>query len=133
MKINDLPIEILENIFIYLNYETKLELVCKLWYNICKKKYIKNYRKKCTCHLNPYSKIKCTSNHHECICMITPNHTKICIARKHYCVCNLISIMNSNISNPNYISNCKSLKHPCVCHLGNYFRENCKYSHSPDI
>ena len=39
MNINNLPIEILKIFFIYLNYETRLELVCKLWNNICKQKY----------------------------------------------------------------------------------------------
>ena len=129
MNINNLPIEILKNIFIYLNYETRLELVCKLWNNICKQKYMINYRKKCTCHLNPYSKNKCSSYYHECICMITPHHAMACIATNHYCVCNLISIINNNIMSPNYITNCKSKNHPCVCHLGNHFRQNCNYNH----
>lgn len=129
MEINHLPIEILENIFIYLNNDTRLELVCKLWYMICQKKYMQKYRKKCLCHLNPYSKIKCSSYYHECICTITPNHTIICNAKEHICVCNLISLINSNINTPNYITNCKSKNHYCVCHLGDYFRRNCNNNH----
>jgi len=129
MHINNFPIEILEKIFTYINYDTRLELVCSLWNNICIQKFMIKYRISCKCHLNPYSKNKCKSYYHECICMITPNHTLICIAKNHQCVCNLISIINSNILSPNYITNCKSKNHPCVCHLGVHFRLNCNYKH----
>ena len=127
MELNNFPIEILEHIFTFINSNTKLELVCKKWNNICKNNYMINYRIPCTCHLNPYLKKKCTSKHHECICTITPYHTIICAANKHICVCNYISILNNNrLNNPGYTENCKSDKHPCICHLGNYFKNNCK-------
>ena len=129
MNINDLPIEILQKIFTYINYETRIELVCKLWNDICNTNYMINFRKKCTCHLTPYSNNKCIAHYHECVCMITPHHTIICLSEIHQCVCNLVSIINSNIMSPNYIMNCKSSNHPCVCHLGGHFRQNCKYKH----
>lgn len=126
MEINDFPIEILENIFTFINSKTNLEMVCKKWNNICKNNYMIKYRSPCSCHLSPYSINKCISYYHECICIITPHHTIKCRAKKHTCVCNLVSILNNNVMTPNYTQHCKSIKHPCVCHLGGHFKLHCK-------
>ena len=49
MNIISLPIEIQERILINVNEETKIELVCRLWNEICKKEVIVNRRFGCVC------------------------------------------------------------------------------------
>jgi hypothetical protein len=49
MDIQSLPVEIQEKILVNITTDTKIELVCKLWNEICKKEVIKKIRFSCIC------------------------------------------------------------------------------------
>lgn len=119
MDISQIPIEILENIFKYIEKENKIELVCKLWNQICLNPNLNKIRIKCLCNLSlptNYSK-NCNSKTHNCICDISPKYAYYCKSNKHKCICNKNNLLN--------IYQCKSNNCICVCNLGIIYSKNC--------
>ena len=109
MNILSLPIEIQERILININEETKIELVCHLWNEICKKEVIVNQRFHCNClelrlTAGPFD--QCKSKRHKCICNLSVHHAGVCRATNHPCICK---------HGPHHAKYCKSTTHPCIC------------------
>ena len=51
MILTELPTELQEKILVNITDNTKLNLVCSLWNEICKKEVIRNLRFSCICNL----------------------------------------------------------------------------------
>ena len=85
MNILELPTEVQENILSNVDKETRLQLVCKLWNEICKKKYVSKMRPICLCDTKFI--FKCPTTMHKCICNLGTYSTIHCKARVHPCVC----------------------------------------------
>ena len=139
MNIIELPIEIQENIIIHVDKQTQIQLVCKLWNEICKKKPISNKRDDCTCLDNVY---KCTTFFHKCICPMGSFSSINCRGHYHKCVCN-ISALNCKYKgeHPCICKNsarsagfCRySGEHPCICHRGRLNIKNCRATKHPCV
>ena len=109
MNIISLPIEIQERILINVNEETKIELVCHLWNEICKKEVIVNQRFHCICLELPLTAgpfDQCKSKRHKCICNLSVHHARVCRATNHPCICK---------HGPHHAKYCKGTTHPCIC------------------
>lgn len=109
MNILSLPTEIQEKILVNINEETKIELVCRLWNNICKKEVIVNRRFQCVCLevcFSPKSIKQCKSKRHKCICNYSVHHAIVCKATNHPCICK---------NGPHHAKFCKGTSHPCIC------------------
>lgn len=137
MNILDLPEEIQQRILILTGRTSKIELVCKKWYEFSQSKYIKKRRhicickkkKKekclsidhfCVCNLGLEKAMFCKSKYHPCICLKDINHAKLCNAKIHPCIC--------EISNE-YIQSCRSIYHPCICYMGKMSYCKSSYPH----
>ena len=66
--IQNLPSELLDDIFIKVGGGTQLELVCKKWNYKCKSKYLNRKRTKCICFKGLDFSKKCDSISHFCMC-----------------------------------------------------------------
>lgn len=118
MQINQFSPEILEVIFIYVPYDNKIELVCKLWNEICSKEIIKNQRIPCLCLQNPYMAILCKALIHECVCHISPHYAGACrYGGEHPCIC---------IGSPHDAIMCKGEEHLCICEEGQHSALRCR-------
>lgn len=133
--IQSLPNELLEIIFINIKKttDTKIELVCKRWNQICLNPIIYSLRipclcssynnecnaviHKCICLKGPYHALHCRSSTHPCICNKGPNNAYRCKSKIHQCIC-LKGILN--------IIQCKNNDCPCVCSEKPLFIKNCR-------
>ena len=109
MNILSLPVELQEKILVNIPHETKIELVCHLWNEICKKEVIVNRRFSCICLevcLSPRSFDQCKSKRHKCICNLSVHRARVCRATNHPCICK---------NGPHYAKYCKATTHPCIC------------------
>ena len=109
MNILSLPVELQEKILVKISDETKIELVCHLWNEICKKEVIVNQRFHCNClelrlTAGPFD--QCKSKRHKCICNLSVHHAGVCRATNHPCICK---------HGPHHAKYCKSTTHPCIC------------------
>lgn len=121
MILTELPIEIQEKILVNVIDNTKLNLVCSLWNELCKRDIIKDKRFPCICNLSVFHAIKCKSRKHVCICLndIDSIHYALrCRATEHPCIC-------SN-GTPNHSTTCRSKIHNCICNIDEYHRMRCK-------
>ena len=82
-NIIDLPIEIQENILVNIDTNTKLESVCLLWNEICKKNVIKNVRIPCVCTKSPHHAMVCNGMGHPCIYNGNLNYDLNCKSPNH--------------------------------------------------
>ena len=124
MIITELPIEIQEKIIIKVNDNTKLNLVCILWNQICKKNVIKNRRFPCICSLSLFHAIRCTASEHPCICLtdIDSIHYALkCKASEHPCICN-----NGTLNHP---TTCRAINHVCICQKSTHHMFRCRSTH----
>lgn len=108
-----LPQEILEIIFIQIDKDDKLELVCKYWNSICKQEKIQMLREPCVCMF----KQNCMSKNHECICHISLKHSYICKAIEHICIC-----YDGSFS----ADACLAQEHLCICEEGESCIHSCR-------
>ena len=78
MNILSLPVELQENILVNIPHETKIELVCRLWNEICKKEVIVNRRFSCICLELCLTLVHLISVNlrHKCICNLSVHHAK---------------------------------------------------------
>ena len=109
MNILSLPVELQEKILVNIPHETKIELVCHLWNEICKKEVIVNRRFSCICLevcLSPRSFDQCKSSRHKCICNLSVHYARVCRATNHPCICK---------NSPHHAKYCKGTSHPCIC------------------
>ena len=127
MNILSLPIEIQEKILVNINEETKIELVCRLWNDICKKEVIVNRRFQCVCLevcFSPKSIKQCKSKRHKCICNYSVHHAIVCKATNHPCICK---------NGVHHALLCRAEKHPCICNGNPNFDSTCKYKGGVDL
>jgi len=123
MNITQLPIEIQELIIVNINDDTKLNLVCSLWNEICKKETIKLSGLNCICKLSLWYIIKCKSKIHHCICNIdkeSVHYALRCRATSHPCICK-----NGEL---NHVTTCRANTHLCVCNIDMHFTTRCRSS-----
>ena len=114
-NINDiLPSEILQSIFLLINKNNKIELVCKYWKELCGDKIVLTIREPCICRIN-YS--KCKSINHECICELGRIHTVNCKAEEHPCIC-----YGKELD----FEVCRGEEHLCICDISPYHSDNCR-------
>ena len=109
MNILSLPVELQEKILVNIPHETKIELVCHLWNEICKKEVIVNQRFHCNClelrlTAGPFD--QCKSKRHKCICNLSVHHSRVCRATNYPCICK---------NSPHHAKYCKGTSHPCIC------------------
>ena len=124
MNILSLPTEIQEKILVNINEETKIELVCRLWNNICKKEVIVNRRFQCVCLevcFSPKSIKQCKSKRHKCICKNGPHHAKFCKGTSHPCIC------LDDRDSVHHALMCRGENHPCICNRYSNFVLHCKH------
>tara|TARA_B110000305_G_C19071765_1_gene461993 strand:- start:158 stop:559 length:402 start_codon:yes stop_codon:yes gene_type:complete len=117
LKILDLPIEIQENILVNIDTNTKLESVCLLWNEICKKNVIKNVRIPCVCTKSPHHAMVCNGMGHPCICIGSPHHALRCRGINHPCIC---------IGGTHHAWRCRWINHPCIYNGNLNYDLNCK-------
>jgi len=123
MNITELPTEVQELIIVNVDENIKLNLVCFLWNEICKKKVIKLRRSNCICKISLYHVFECPSKIHQCICNLDKesiHYAFRCKAKTHPCIC--------KNGTPNHVTTCRANKHMCVCNMGKHFRNRCKSS-----
>ena len=121
MILTDLPYEIQEKIIINIKDDTRLNLVCTLWNEICKKQIIKDLRFPCICNNNIWNAMKCKSTKHICICLTDKDsihYALRCRALEHPCIC-------SN-GTPNHSTTCRAITHNCICNIDYYHRMRCR-------
>ena len=121
MIITALPYEIQEKIMVNIKDDTRLNLVCTLWNEICKKQIIKDLRFQCICNTNIWNAMKCKSTKHHCICLndLDSIHYALkCRALEHPCIC-------SN-GTSNHSTTCRSIIHNCICDIDMYHRMRCR-------
>ena len=122
MDIQSLPVEIQEKILVNVTIDTKIELVCKLWNEICKKEVIKKIRVPCICsNLWPGYLKPCKSKIHRCICKKSPHHAKACRAKNHPCIC------QDDRESVHHALMCRGENHPCICNQYSNFVLNCRH------
>ena len=115
IHINDiLPPEILQNIFIFIPKENKIELVCKYWKKICEEKIVLAKRETCICSIN-YS--LCKSINHDCICELGRIYTINCKGIEHPCIC-YEKELNADV--------CKGEEHLCICDISPFHADICR-------
>ena len=123
MDIQSLPVELHEKILVNINDDTKIELVCKLWNEICKKEVIKKIRFPCICsELWPGYLEPCKSKIHRCICKKSPHHAKACRAKNHPCIC------QDDRDSVHHALMCRGENHPCICNQYSNFVLYCRHS-----
>ena len=123
MNILELPIELQEKIITNINNDTKLNLVCSLWNDICKKKIVKVLREPCVCLISPGYAMICKSINHPCICMEDKDSAHCawrCRADTHPCTCR-----NGCANHP---TTCRADTHLCICDMSDIHRSRCKSS-----
>ena len=122
MILTELPTELQEKIIGNINDDTRINLVCTLWNEICKKEIIKDLRFPCICNTNIWNAMKCKSRKHQCICLTDKDSIHYAFrcraATNHPCIC-------SN-GTPNHSTVCKAIKHKCICFKDIYHRKRCK-------
>jgi len=122
MSILSLPIELQERILVNIADDTKIELVCQLWNEICKKKIIHNLRFPCICLTSPHHAVVCKSIEHICICKEGPHHAMACNVLEHPCIC---------LDDPDSVHHalrCRGDNHPCICNPNANFVINCRHT-----
>ena len=123
MDIQRLPVELQEKILVNVTIDTKIELVCRLWNEICKKERIKKIRVPCICsNLWPGDLNPCKSKIHRCICKKSPHHAKACRANNHPCIC------QDDRDSVHHALMCRGENHPCICNQYSNFVLYCRHS-----
>mgnify|MGYP003992410505 FL=1 len=121
MILTEFPIELQEKILGNVKDNTRLNLVCLLWNEICKKDIIKDLRVPCICNKSVFHAMKCKSRNHPCICLNDKesiHYALKCRALEHPCIC-------SN-GTPNHSTTCRAITHNCICNIDNYHKMRCK-------